>query len=67
MELFDAALAFDGGVTGAGPLEARSFVSVRATDDPAELETLFGWGVDAVASNDPAAAIAIRERTLGDQ
>jgi glycerophosphoryl diester phosphodiesterase len=42
-------------------------VGTWVTDDPAELETLFGWGVDAVASNDPAAAIAIRVRTVGPQ
>jgi glycerophosphoryl diester phosphodiesterase len=42
-------------------------VGTWVADDPQELETLFGWGVDAVASNDPAAAIAIRERTRGAQ
>jgi glycerophosphoryl diester phosphodiesterase len=42
-------------------------VGTWVADEPAELETLFGWGVDAVASNDPAAAIAIRDRMLGAQ
>jgi glycerophosphoryl diester phosphodiesterase len=37
-------------------------VGTWVTDDPAELETLFSWEVDAVAANDPAAAVEIRER-----
>jgi Ca-activated chloride channel family protein len=37
VELFDAALVFDGAMTGAGRLEERSFLSVRATEDQAEL------------------------------
>lgn len=28
-------------------------------DDPTTIATLFGWGVDAVATNDPAAALAV--------
>jgi glycerophosphoryl diester phosphodiesterase len=31
-------------------------------DDEATLERMFGWGVDAVASNDPALAVAVRDR-----
>jgi glycerophosphoryl diester phosphodiesterase len=31
-------------------------------DDEATMERLFGWGVDAVASNRPALAVAVRDR-----
>ena len=37
-------------------------VGTWVADDPETLETLFGWGVDAVASNDPVTAKAIRDR-----
>lgn len=37
-------------------------VGTWVADDPSVLETLFGWEVDAVATNDPAAAIEIREK-----
>jgi glycerophosphoryl diester phosphodiesterase len=37
-------------------------VGAWVADDPAILETLFTWGIDAVACNDPAAAVSIRER-----
>jgi glycerophosphoryl diester phosphodiesterase len=42
-------------------------VGTWVADDEAELETLFSWGVDAVASNDPARAIAIRDRVAAAQ
>lgn len=42
-------------------------VGTWVADDEAVLETLFAWGVDAVASNDPAAAIAVRQRTTAAQ
>lgn len=42
-------------------------VGTWVTDDEAVLETLFGWGVDAVACNDPAAAVATRERATPAQ
>jgi glycerophosphoryl diester phosphodiesterase len=42
-------------------------VGTWVADDPATLETLFSWGVDAVACNDPAAAIAVRERVIAAQ
>ncbi|MGH2711426.1 MAG: glycerophosphodiester phosphodiesterase [Actinomycetota bacterium] len=42
-------------------------VGTWVADDPQTLETLFGWGVDAVASNDPALAIEVRRKFEGDQ
>lgn len=42
-------------------------VGTWVADEPAILETLFSWGVDAVACNDPAAAIAVRERVAAAQ
>jgi glycerophosphoryl diester phosphodiesterase len=37
-------------------------VGTWTVDDEASLERLFGWDVDAVASNDPALAVAVRDR-----
>jgi glycerophosphoryl diester phosphodiesterase len=37
-------------------------VGTWTVDREEELATLFGWGVDAVASNDPALAAAVRDR-----
>jgi glycerophosphoryl diester phosphodiesterase len=37
-------------------------VGTWVADDEELLATLFGWGVDAVASNDPALAVAVRDR-----
>jgi glycerophosphoryl diester phosphodiesterase len=34
-------------------------------DDEPTMERLFGWGVDAVASNRPAVAVAVRDRVSG--
>jgi glycerophosphoryl diester phosphodiesterase len=42
-------------------------VGTWVADEQAVLETLFGWGVDAVATNDPASAIAIRDRMTAAQ
>ena len=42
-------------------------VGTWVTDDPRVLETLFGWGVDAIACNDPAAAVAVRRRVAAAQ
>ena len=42
-------------------------VGTWVADDPEVLETLFSWDVDAVASNDPAAAIAVREKVSAAQ
>ena len=42
-------------------------VGTWVADEEPVLETLFGWGVDAIACNDPAAAIAVRARVLAAQ
>ena len=39
-------------------------VGTWVADDEDVLATLFGWGVDAVASNDPRTAVAVRDRVL---
>jgi len=36
-------------------------VMTWTVDEPGRMERLFGWGVDAVVSNDPAAAIPVRD------
>jgi glycerophosphoryl diester phosphodiesterase len=40
-------------------------VGTWVADDEDTLATLFGWRVDAVASNDPARAVAVRDRVTG--
>jgi len=40
-------------------------VGTWVVDEAAEMELLFGWGVDAVATNDPATAVAVRHGRLG--
>jgi glycerophosphoryl diester phosphodiesterase len=40
-------------------------VGTWVADDEDVLATLFEWRVDAVASNDPARAVAVRDRVLG--
>lgn len=40
-------------------------VGTWTVDEEDELATLFSWGVDAVATNDPRRAIAVRERVIG--
>jgi glycerophosphoryl diester phosphodiesterase len=42
--------------------EAGVRVGTWVADDETLLEQLFGWGVDAVASNDPPLAVAVRDR-----
>lgn len=42
--------------------QAEVRVGTWVADDEELLATLFGWGVDAVASNDPALAVAVRDR-----
>ena len=42
--------------------EAGVRVGTWVADDEGILATLFGWGVDAVASNDPGLAVAARDR-----
>jgi len=56
--LLEAGEAFVREVHGEGVL-----VGTWTVDEEAELETLFGWGVDAVASDHPALAVAVRDRT----
>ena len=36
-------------------------VGTWTVDEPETLATLFAWGVDAVASDDPARAVGVRE------
>jgi glycerophosphoryl diester phosphodiesterase len=40
-------------------------VATWTVDDEPTLERLFSWGVDAVASNDPATAVRVRDRVVG--
>jgi glycerophosphoryl diester phosphodiesterase len=40
-------------------------VGTWVADEEEELARLFRWGVDAVATNDPELAVAVRERVLG--
>jgi glycerophosphoryl diester phosphodiesterase len=42
-------------------------VGTWVADDEDELATLFEWRVDAVAANDPAHAVAVRDRVLGQK
>ncbi len=42
-------------------------VGTWVADEEEELTTLFSWGVDAVASNDPVLAIAVRDRVAAAQ
>jgi glycerophosphoryl diester phosphodiesterase len=37
-------------------------VGTWTVDDQGDLAKLFGWGVDAIASNDPTLAVAVRDR-----
>lgn len=42
-------------------------VGTWVVDEQADLETLIGWGVDAVASNWPELAVAVRDRAAAAQ
>ena len=42
-------------------------VGTWVADDEELLRTLFGWGVDAVATNDPTVALDVRRRTAAAQ
>ena len=42
-------------------------VGTWVADEESVLETLFRWGVDAIACNDPGAAVAVRTRVLSAQ
>jgi glycerophosphoryl diester phosphodiesterase len=41
--------------------EAGVRVGAWTVDDPGRIAELFGWGVDAVVTNDPAAGVAVRD------
>jgi glycerophosphoryl diester phosphodiesterase len=45
--------------------EAGVLLGVWIADDPSMARTLFGWGVDAVATNDPRAIVAVRDEVAG--
>lgn len=51
--------AGEGFVRAAHDAEIR--VGTWTVDEPETMATLFAWGVDAVASNDPARAVAVRD------
>jgi glycerophosphoryl diester phosphodiesterase len=57
-----------GAVTESGPAfvdEAHADgvrVGTWTVDDPVQVDRLFGMGVDAVATNDPAASVSVRDR-----
>jgi glycerophosphoryl diester phosphodiesterase len=42
-------------------------VGTWTVDDAEAIERLFSWGVDAVASNDPAMAVGVRDRFRGQR
>lgn len=45
--------------------EAGALLGVWIADDPSMARTLFEWGVDAVATNDPRAIVPIRDEVAG--
>jgi glycerophosphoryl diester phosphodiesterase len=45
--------------------EVGVVVGTWTADDPAEVDRFLGWGVDAVASNDPAMALGVLAARLG--
>jgi glycerophosphoryl diester phosphodiesterase len=63
-------LPFVGQVLSAGPEvpaeahEARLRLGVWIADDEEMARTLFGWGVDAVATNDPRAIVPVRDAVV---
>jgi glycerophosphoryl diester phosphodiesterase len=64
-------LPFVGQLLSAGPVftdevhEADIRLGVWIADDPAMARTLFSWGVDAVATNDPRAIVPVRDGVAG--
>jgi glycerophosphoryl diester phosphodiesterase len=42
-------------------------VGTWTVDDEETIATLFGWRVDAIASNDPRLAVAVRDRVVSVQ
>jgi glycerophosphoryl diester phosphodiesterase len=45
--------------------EAGRLLGVWIADDPSMARTLFEWGVDAVATNDPRAIVPVRDEVAG--
>jgi glycerophosphoryl diester phosphodiesterase len=45
--------------------EGGALLGVWIADDPSMARTLFEWGVDAVATNDPRAIVAVRDEVAG--
>jgi glycerophosphoryl diester phosphodiesterase len=45
--------------------EAGALLGVWIADEPSMARTLFEWGVDAVATNDPRAIVAVRDEVAG--
>jgi glycerophosphoryl diester phosphodiesterase len=45
--------------------DAGALLGVWIADDPSMARTLFEWGVDAVATNDPRAIVAVRDEVAG--
>jgi glycerophosphoryl diester phosphodiesterase len=42
-------------------------VGTWTVDDEETMATIFGWQVDAIASNDPRLAVAVRDRVASVQ
>ena len=59
-KVLEAGEGFSARVRHAGVL-----LGVWIADDPSMARTLFEWGVDAVATNDPRAIVAIRDEVAG--
>jgi glycerophosphoryl diester phosphodiesterase len=49
----------------AGVREAGLLLGVWIADEPSMARTLFEWGVDAVATNDPRAIVTVRDEVAG--
>jgi glycerophosphoryl diester phosphodiesterase len=64
-------LPFVAGVLDAGAAivdrchDAGVALGVWITDDPGQARTLFSWGVDAVATNDPRPIVPVRDSVVG--
>ena len=59
-QVLDAGESFANRVHAGGAL-----LGVWIADDPSIARTLFEWGVDAVATNDPRAIVAVRDEVAG--
>jgi len=63
LPMADALLAAGEGFVGEAHAGGMR-VGTWTVDDPERMRTLFGWGVDAVATNDPATAVAVRASAM---